>query len=202
MARRDSFDEILDTEFRWPRPTDRPFVTADDPQENANIAEGFSRLVLMTDGYKEAADLMVQASESSELKRSMLVFPIIFNYRQFLELSLKYHLSTYGGPVGIAPNWRSHDLAALWTAFRNMLRRYDADDPDETDSRVEKTILEFAKIDPKSYAYRYPVDRRGRPIPVARTDLHLPTLADVMNGVAGYFNGCDGYLDHLAGASP
>ena len=62
-------------------------------------------------------------------------------------------------------------------------------------------ILEFAKIDPGSYSYRYPVDRNGKPVPAAISDLHLPTLADVMNAVEGYFTGCDGYLDNLLSAS-
>ena len=203
MAKRRSFEDILNAEFRWPEPADRPFVVADNPVANASVSEdGFTRLVLMTDGYKEAADLMVQASKGSGLKRSMLVCPIIFNYRQFLELSLKYQLATYGRMVDIDPNWSSHDLTTLWTAFVEMLDRYEPQDPDETISHVEGTILEFAKIDPKSYSYRYPVDNKGRPIPIAYTDLHLPTLADVMDGVANFFKGCDGHLDHLAGANP
>ena len=65
MAKRKSFEEILNTEFRWPRQGDRPFVVADDPFDNANIANGgFERLVLMMEGYKEAADLMVEAATS------------------------------------------------------------------------------------------------------------------------------------------
>ena len=45
------------------------------------------------------------------------------------------------------------------------------------------------------------IDRNGRLLPVAQNDLHLPTLADVMNGVSGYFDGCDAYLDNLRSAS-
>ena len=203
MAKRKSFEELLNTKFRWPRQGDRPFVVVDDPLENVNIADdGFTRLVLMMEGYKKAADLMVQASANDSPKRAALVFPIIFNYRQFLELSLKYQLATYGPAVGIRSNWKSHDLATLWTEFLEMLERYGTEDPDEADPVVGEIILEFAKIDPGSYSYRYPVDRLGNPLPVAHGDLHLPTLAEVIEGVAGYFKGCDGYLDHLLGARP
>lgn len=203
MAKRKSFEEILNTELRWPRQGDRPFVVADDPFDNAEIAsDGFARLVLMMDGYKKAADLMVEESTSDRLTRDMLVFPVIFNYRQFLELSLKFHLATYGPSVGIDPNWRSHDLARLWAKFLEMLHEYGTIDPDEVDPVVGEIVLEFAKIDPGSYAYRYPVDRQGNPLPVAYSDLHLPTLADVMNAVAGYFRGCDGYLKSLRDACP
>ena len=57
MAKRRSFEEILNSEFRWPRQGDRVFVTSANPSENANIDEsGQSRLVLMTDGYKTAIE--------------------------------------------------------------------------------------------------------------------------------------------------
>ncbi len=198
MAKRKSFEDILNTDFRWPTRGDRPFVVADDPLNNANIAENeFNRLVLMTEGYKEGAALMVERSESAGSTRDVLVFPIIFNYRQFLELSLKYQLATYGPPVGVEPNWTTHDLAVLWGAFLEMLERYGTPDPDEADPIVGEIILEFSKIDPASYSYRYPVDRKGNPLPITYRDLHLPTLAEVMKAVAGYFSGCDGYLHNL-----
>ena len=53
MSKRHTFEEILNTDFRWPTEGDKAFVAADDPFDNANIAEdGCTRLVLMTDGYK------------------------------------------------------------------------------------------------------------------------------------------------------
>jgi hypothetical protein len=203
LAKRKTFEAILNTEFRWPSPGDRPFSVADDPFDNANIADdGFARLNLMTEGYKKAADLMVEASANDRFARDTLVFPVIFNYRHFLELSLKCQLAKFGPDAGIGPNWTSHDLAKLWAEFLAMLDHFGTDDPDEVDPVVEAIVLEFAKIDPGSYSYRYPVDRKGDAVPVAYSDLHLPTLADVMQGVAGYFKGCDGYLSDLVGARP
>ena len=202
MAKRDSFEETLSSEFRWPRRGDQAFVTSANPLENASIDDsGHSRLVLMTDGYKTAGDLLVEAADQDGLKRDTLVFPIIFNYRHFLEISLKYLLATYGPTVRVEPNWQSHDLAILWKSVLRMLERYGTSDPDDTHPVVGAIILEFAKIDRDSYAYRYPVDTQGRLLPVTQSDLHLPTLADVMNGVSAYFDGCDAYLDNLQDAS-
>ena len=198
MGKRKSFEDILNTEFRWPQQGDKPFVVADDPFDNANIAgDSFTRLVLMKEGYKMAADLMVEATINEKHMRDILVFPIIFNYRQFLELSLKYQLATFGPEVGVKPNWKSHDLAKLWGEFLVMLEHYGTEDRDKADPIVEKIVLEFAKIDPRSYSHRYPVDRNGTAVPVAYSDLHLPTLADVMDAVEGYFTGCDSYLSNL-----
>lgn len=202
MAKRKALEERLDSPFRWPQRGDTPFVAADDPYDNANIPDGkLDRLVLMMEGYKKAADLMVDATTNDIYARATLVFPIIFNYRQFIELELKYHLAMYGPAVAIDPNWDTHDLARLWEWFLDMLEGYGTPDPDEADPVVGEIILEFAKIDPNSYSYRYPVDRKGNPLPVAYRDLYLPALADVMNAIAGYFAGCDGYLSELPDAA-
>lgn len=198
MAKHKAFEELLNTQFRWPVKGDKAFVIANNPCDNAKIAvDGFARLVLMLEGYKMGADLMVLDAEKDVRNRDLLIFPIIFNYRQFLELSLKYQLATHGPKVGIGPNWKSHKLEVLWSEFREMLEKFGTPDPDEVDPVVGKIILEFAKIDPDSFSHRYPVDRHGALIPIAVGDLHLPTLADVVNGVAGYFSGTDGYLSAL-----
>lgn len=202
MKRR-TFEEIIQEEFRWPAAGDMPFVEAADHLENANIAGGaHTRLVLMMDGYKKGADIMIAHTLEHEVDRDFLVCPIIFNYRQFLELSLKYMLATYGRHVGVKPNWNSHRLEVLWADYAKMLREFGTEDPDDADPIVEEVIAQFAKIDPGSYSHRYPVDQMGQPLPLALTDLHLPTLKDVMQAVANYFTGCDGFLDNLAGAGP
>lgn len=201
MAKRNKFEEILDAEFRWPQAGDNPFTASDDWTQNATIAQDkFSRLVLMMEGYKKAADLMVEQSIASRADRDFLVFPIIFNYRQFLELSLKYHLYTYGTAVDVAPNWRTHDLSVLWSEFAILIGRYGTPDPDEADPIVSEVVAEFSKIDPQSFSHRYPVDTRGNPIPLEHELLDLARLSDVMQGVANYFTGADGLLDSLASA--
>ena len=200
--KRSQFEEILETEFRWPAEGDRPFVVSADDTANAQIPDdNFARMVFMMEGYKKGADLMVTRAEADAVERTYLVCPIIFNYRQFLELSLKYLIATYGSPVHVGPVWRSHDLAELWRTFSEILIRYGTSKPDEANPVVAGIVAEFAKIDPGSYSYRYPVDTQGRPIPITYADLHLPTLADVMSGASSYFTGCDGYLSDLQGAA-
>lgn len=44
----------------------------------------------MIDGYKMAADCLVDDADDSERKRNRLIYPIVFCYRHFLELSLKH----------------------------------------------------------------------------------------------------------------
>lgn len=56
---------------------------------------------MMTTGYKMAADLMVAHVARSRHDGDALIFPIVFNYRQFVELLLKYLIATYGHTIGI-----------------------------------------------------------------------------------------------------
>ena len=178
---------------------DKAFVVSSNPTENASIDDSErSRLVLMADGYKTAGDLLVKAAKRGPIERDTLVFPIIFNYRHFLEISLKYLLATYGGAVGIAPNWKSHNLEMLWESILELFDKYHLPDTDGMSAIVGKIVMEFANIDPNSYAYRYPVDQKGQLLSV-KNKVYLPTLATVMNRLYGYFNGCDGLLDSLQG---
>jgi hypothetical protein len=193
-----AFEDILKSEFRWPTEGDVAFVKSIQPVDNAIIEEDeFARLVFMLEGYKRIADLAVVHSAVHKSDRDFLIYPIIFNYRHFLELSLKYQLATHGPTVGEVSNWKSHNLEKLWDFFQNMLDCYGALHPDEARPVVKQVILEFAKIDPKSDTYRYPVDQNGHPLPISFADVDLENLSDVMNAVAGYFNGCDGHLSSM-----
>lgn len=197
------FEAILNQPFRWPKPGDKLFQVSPHWDGNAYVADHpRSRMVMMINGYKGGADLMVERATSYRPDRDTLVFPIIFNYRQYLELSLKYLISDYGFTVGAEAIWDSHDLARLWARFEEVLEGYGATDDDGATAAVAQIVAEFAKVDPRSFSYRYPVDTRGRAIELAQERLDLAALADVMKGVDSFFSGCDGYLDALQSAGP
>lgn len=199
MSNGRKFDDLI--ELRWPRLGDSPFTRSALPKHNAYVApRTHVRLVMMMTGYKLAADLMVQRAKADSFDRDALVYPVLFNYRQFIELSLKYIIATYGHTVGIEANWKSHDLDKLWISLGAVLKEYGVEDPTGADPAVADVIAQFAKVDPASFSYRYPVDRAGNPIPIAHDQLDLSNLADVMQALDGYFSGCDGYLDELQSA--
>src|SRR5688572_11153260 len=118
MVDGDSFEDLLSRDFRWPSGADKPFVSSCDVDRDSIIErrpEG--RIIIMIDGYKKAGDLLVEQTVENQHWRDALLYPAIFTYRQFIELSLKYLIATYGGTVGVAPNWKDHDLQTLWEAF-------------------------------------------------------------------------------------
>lgn len=186
--------------FRWPLAGDIALGATPGNAQNASIAGNLEmRLYLMTDGYRRAADVLVDRAIAEKDDRDLLVCPIVFSYRHFLELSLKSQMAAYGTIVGVKANWRTHRLEKLWVPFKEMLDAYGNQDPDQADGRIEAIIMEFAKIDPDSFSNRYPVDKDGKALPLAIDELDLAQLKDVMEGVANYFSGCDGFLSDLQG---
>ena len=199
MAKRLTFEELVGKEFRWPRPGDDPFDVHDDNGNHALIAENdFSRFVLMSEGYRQSADVLVDRALENMAETDTLIYPILFLYRHALELNLKYIINVYGRKVGVDPVWNSHDFAVLWPRFLEVLDGFGTVDPDKADQVVGGVIAQFGNIDPGSFSHRYPADRWGNPIPLVQDRIDLETLKDVMDGVFGYFTGADGYLDDLA----
>lgn len=90
----------------------------------------------------------------------------------------------------------------MWSIFVQVLDDYGHEDEEGTEAVVAKIISEFARVDPRSFSYRYPVDTKGNLLNLAHREIDLHRLADVINGLDGYFSGCDGYLDDLQSAGP
>jgi hypothetical protein len=116
--------------YRWPTAGDRLLVAATEEDGGAAIERhGYSRLVFMTDGYKVAADILVEEAIADRISRYDLIYPILFCYRQFIELSLKGLIESYGARVGVRAPGNIHDLKKLLKSFRRVLRQYDAPSP-------------------------------------------------------------------------
>ncbi len=89
MSRAKYFDSILFSEFRFPQVGDKLFNQSDIYFQSANINKfGHFRLEYMIEGYKHGADLMVERALEDRVALDVLIFPIIFCYRHYIELSL------------------------------------------------------------------------------------------------------------------
>lgn len=198
-----TFTDLLERDFRWPNIGDKLFSQS-QPAYGAFLAHHTGeRLHHLTEGYKLAADLLVDQAEAEAWRRQKLVYPIIFCYRHFLELTLKAMLEEYGSMGNIASNWSHHRLEDLWRDFRTLLRHLGADQPEEQGTEaVEQCIAEFAKIDPFSETFRYPTNRKGQSFDVDDDVIDLLQLRDTMRAIENYFMGSDGFLGNLKNAQP
>ena len=79
----------------------------------------------MIKGFHEAGDLLVSESEAEPHRAQNLIYPAIFAYRQSLELRLKYLLLEFGPLAGEPPEFRTHDLKAIWLKFTRVIAFFE-----------------------------------------------------------------------------
>lgn len=204
MSENDTFGEILNEEIRWPLPGDNPFVPSYGLTSVTIPENDLPRFYMMLIGYEEAANHLVDIALENRHRREALIFPILFLYRHYIELQLKYFISTYGHHAGIQSEWKTHNLTILWRRFKGIFVEFGGEiqDPDYAYKTVENIVAQFAKVDPGSFSYRYPRDTKGNPVPIDQNNLDLETLKDVMGGLSSYFGGCEGHFDSLDSAEP
>lgn len=191
-----SFSDLLEEDFRWPTIGDRLF-SAQWPAYSAFLSRHpEERFYHLTGGYKLAADLLVEQAEAQAWRRRKLVYPIVFCYRHYLELTLKALLQCYGSLGGLTASWSHHKLEDLWRDYRTVLGTVGGEtSEDQGTDAVAHCVAEFAKIDPTSDAFRYPTSRRGQPFAVEIEMLDLLALRNTMQAIETYFLAVEGFLD-------
>lgn len=196
-----SFESLLETAFEWPKQGDRLFAESDRWWQNASVGgEACGKGAVIEHGYKRAGDILVEHALAQSSDMNFLIYPIVFCYRHYLELAMKWVLSIYGRHAGISGNTQSHKLEELWPKCRKVLEHFDPVDKDGALNAVEGCIAEFAKVDPGSYHFRYPTDRDGGEILLKVNAVDLANLRKTMDAIDNFFTGADGYMDACVNA--
>lgn len=182
----------------WPRVGDRLFVQ-NCWEFDAEIATfRGERIYRMKKAFKNAADMLVTYTENISYERRNLVWPIVFCYRQYIELALKDAIDKYGPQIEngdkIKPNWSTHSLKELWADYKWIISRVADDDVPEMLS-IEACIDELGGIDAGSYTFRYPTDKKGRQIDIPFSSIDLYHLRAVMEGIYGFLDAGESMLD-------
>ena len=138
------------------------------------------------EGYRLAADRVLELALEKSSQRDFLIYPVCFLYRQFLELSLKevirYAEELAQGEAGRTPD--HHRLDGLWSRFKNAMGQVTDGSLDDEIAVIENAVLQFAQLDPSSQAFRYPADREGEPVRHIRERVNLPSLRKEMANAA------------------
>jgi hypothetical protein len=142
-------------------------------------------------GYKTAGDILVQYVIDNNQDQDVLVYPIGFLYRQYLELRLKELVlvgSTLLDRRGDRPN--HHRLVDLWTEARRIIEEVFGDSSSNTHlDEIEDRIKELSHLDPYSDAFRYPEHRTGSPTLREAEHINLKQLKDVIQGMSLVLDG-------------
>lgn len=171
----------------------RQLIRSDlDSWFNACLSFTPDQLGLYVSGYKHAAEILNKyVLENRVLGYDALVYPIIFLYRQYIELQLK-SLIKHGSIVLYSPEkyLKTHDIKQLWKQCRKILEKIWPEDSESLDE-IEEGIYQLSEIDPSSEAFRYPVNKKGKKHLQGITHINLKNIYDVMTRVCSLPEGAD-----------
>lgn len=195
-------DESADDSPLWPSRHATPFVETNSFQGARAAKNTDERLYRMIQGFREAGDLLVMEGTGDPYRAQNLLYPVVFNYRQALELQLKYFLMAYGPLVGERPDFGKHGLKELWTKCKSVFLRLEGrDEPSDPDAflAVESYIAEFDAVDPGSYSFRFAHDTKGGAIRLAISAIDLSNLRKVMASLYEFLECLDWHLHYGCG---
>lgn len=192
-------------EFPWPKKDQKLFVDGGEYLEFAHYGWGGveNHFYGYIEGYKTAADTLIeQAIESGSIKTlDTFVFPILFLYRQFLELEMKsIFISYFEGTIEEKSQMiknASHDLIKIWDKIKPILLEETSDKEKEDVTTVESYIKQFDEFDKSSFKFRYPITKDLKGVLENEVRLNLSNLKERMNELYGFFNGCSCKLEEI-----
>lgn len=175
----------MSEERPYPKKGDTLFQGGGDIHLNADISYWNKDLSAYAKGYKDAADFIVNGAidgnRSYTFNVSYLVFPVVFLYRQYIELRLKEIILR-----GIRTNHEKHSIPKhhrvdeLWRHARPYVEHIA---PKDGLDALEVCIQEFSSFDMEGMAFRYPVDKQDKPHLPEWTVINLRHLGETMDRV-------------------
>lgn len=128
------------------------------------------------DGFLRAAEILVENVRTT-YELNTVIFPILFLYRHYIELSLKETIA-YGRYLQHGTP-KSHDLKSLWKETKACIYKHTTNlDKDEL-QEVERVVLRIHELDPTSEASRYPVVKKRQGTTRAASFSQGPTHVDL-----------------------
>ncbi len=152
---------------------------------------------LYADGYKSAADKLVDQIEGTPLE-DRLICPVFFMYRHFIELRLKtliFGLDNLSSTQITEKELAKHPLTPLWSYVRTHLGSIGGEGNNkELFDLLEARIVELDQLDPDGYSFRYPHNRKFEVMEIPES-LGMRNLKQTMNKIHNAFTMIDGGID-------
>lgn len=104
--------------------------------------------------FKEAGDILVE--HSMDVMADYMVYSVMFNYMQYLELALKNILSYSNSKIPY-----THDINALWETTKPIIKNIFGKDEIEI-SIIDSIIESIFPQNSTSMDFRYKTDKQGK----------------------------------------
>ncbi|MFA4903939.1 MAG: hypothetical protein WC600_14495 [Desulfobaccales bacterium] len=138
-------------------------------------------------GYKDAADILVEHVKETSKNLNVLVFPIVFLYRHYLELQLKMIIKDGYDLLSMKKDYsKCHKLDELWNDCKNILNQMWPEGDKEPLEAMDNYISQFCQVDPMATDFRYPVRRNGTDALESLDSINLSHLSDVINSIENF----------------
>ena len=180
----------------WPHENEELFKLEDDYNNNACLTPYWSSLARYGENYKDAADAIINAAMSGDTYVDTAVYPAVFLYRQYLELTLKdiifrtrrIECDGSGFPT-------THKLSVLWPEAKRLLKKhYGSEAPKELDY-LDGCFDEFNEHDPNSMAFRYPFDKDGNKHLMNLSHINVRHLMETMGRIGSFLSCIAGHIE-------
>lgn len=153
--------------------------------------------------YHEAAQHLVSRLAARHGYRDVDACPIAFLYRHALELYLKSLIYWGNGLLRLKKKaaaikqrelFQTHNLRKLVAGAKPIFRLAGSlgkwpDRELKSFKHFERLILELEKIDPGSYSFRYPIDRKGAASLPGHFCFNVGAFADKLDGLLKLLDG-------------
>lgn len=180
----------------WPRKNETLFQVDKDWHNNACLNPYWTSLARYGENYKDAADTLIDAAVSGHAYIDVVVYPVVFMYRQYLELTLKdiilrtRQLENDGSGFP-----KTHKLDVLWPEAKKLLNAHYGDDTPQELDYLDSCFTEFTEHDPNSIAFRYPFDKNGNKHLMNLSHINLRHLRETMERVANFLSCIAGHIE-------
>jgi hypothetical protein len=176
------------------------FCSDYDWQNNAclNYSDGWYAYIR---GYRKAAEILVQYINDNAREQDGLIYPIVFLYRQHVELLLKKIILGSCQLLDEEPKiTEQHNIGKLWSRCKPIIIQILPDENHEYLLPIDKCIEHFMNIDPSSTSFRYPVDFDSNPSLPGLNHINTRNLSEnithVIDILEGVYATIGVYLDY------
>lgn len=153
-------------------------------------------------GYKDTADHLVE--HATRIGQDFVVYPIMFLYRHYIELSLKniFYISQQLQDLPVK-EYREHNILILWEkvmiALKNVPGDYFGEFIPVVLDNIKDRLEEFNKLDPGSFSFRYPTDSDNIGLPEENIPFNIRQVQEVMSEISKFLDvtvyGLDCFLE-------